>query len=185
MSTNLFCFTEKFEAALVLLDLVDGSVELHRLTVWRKDVCPEKVCDPTLLKLGQTDIPYIAGACASIFFIQLEVLTVSTRPTRTNPKLKLCCVARAAFSGAESSLHGTYPSSLNGVTLRRFGPKGVDPWVFCVANDRAMGIEWLRRVVAPRKLVAGRRAAREVTGFMMPAFASPCPHSKSVLAAED
>lgn len=106
-------------------------------------------------------------------------LTVSTRPTRTKPKLKLCCVARAAFSGIESSAQGTYPSSLKGVTPRRFGPRGVGPCVFCVAYDRVMAEA--RRVFAPapRKLVAGRRATREETDFIVSSGSRPCPRGIS------
>jgi hypothetical protein len=35
------------------------------------------------------------------------------------PRLKVCWAARAVFSPADSSVHGTWPSSLKGVTARR------------------------------------------------------------------
>lgn len=116
------------------------------------------------------------GQCAHV-----DVLTVSTRPTRTSPKLKLCCVARAAFSGIERSLHATYPSSLNGVTLRLLGPSGVGPWVFCVAYDRAKAEA--RRLLALKRVVAGRRATREVTAFILSSLAHPCPRASRMMYA--
>jgi hypothetical protein len=64
-------------------------------------------------------------------------LTVRTIPAMTRPKLKLCCVARAAFSPADSSAHGTNPSSLKAVTFRRrvLG-LGLVPSPVCVAYVR-------------------------------------------------
>ena len=44
-----------------------------------------------------------------------------TIPTTTRPKLKVCWVAREIFPDPDSSLHGTEPLSLKGVTALRFG----------------------------------------------------------------
>lgn len=92
---------------------------------------------------------------------------MSTMPTRIMPKLKLCWVALAAFSPAERSFHGTNPSSLNGVTLRRRGPgAGVAPRLLCVAywRERRRG----RIEGAAARFAAGRSASIDVVaGFIM------------------
>lgn len=80
------------------------------------------------------------------------------------PKLKLCCVAREAFSPADSSFHGTNPSSLKAVTLRRRGPgAGAAPRLFCVAYNRA-GEEAGRGRNAGRR---GRKALAAVLTFIL------------------
>lgn len=60
-------------------------------------------------------------------------LTVRTMPPMIKLKLKLCCVALLAFSPADSSDHGTCPSSLNAVTFFLLGPCGVVPRLVWVA----------------------------------------------------
>jgi hypothetical protein len=82
------------------------------------------------------------------------------------PKLKDCCVARAAFSVAESSFHGTNPSSLKAVTVRLRGPVGVVPRLFCVAYDRAK-VKGRDALEAPTLLTAGRVAKSTLTGFIV------------------
>lgn len=92
---------------------------------------------------------------------------MSTMPTRIRPKLKLCWVALEAFSPADSSFHGTNPSSLNAVTLRRRGPgEAVVPRLFCVAycRERSRG----RIEGEATRLKAGRRASTDaVAGFIL------------------
>lgn len=95
-------------------------------------------------------------------------LTVSAMPTRTKPKLKLCCVALAAFSPAESSLHGTKPSSLNAVTLRRRAVgEELAPRPVCVAYDRD------RRRGPMARAWDGRSASIQVVGFIMAVYRRP------------
>ena len=48
MSLDLVRIAEKLEASVVLLDHVDGSVELIRLALGRKDIGPEKVRNASL-----------------------------------------------------------------------------------------------------------------------------------------
>jgi hypothetical protein len=82
------------------------------------------------------------------------------------PKLKLCWVARAAFSLTESSLQGTNPVSLNGVTdrLRDVGLEllFVLPWV---AYGRALRNG--RIEVAEVRRETGRNPANDFVGFIV------------------
>src|SRR5687768_1454797 len=52
------------------------------------------------------------------------------------PKLKVCCAARPVFSAADSSVHGTLPLSLKGVTARRRDDSGAAEPPRCVAYRR-------------------------------------------------
>lgn len=93
---------------------------------------------------------------------------MSTTPTRIRPKLKLCCVALEAFSVADSSLHGTKPSSLKAVTLRRRAAgELLAPRPVCVAyvRDRSSG--------PMARVWDGRKASIEVVGFIMAVYRRP------------
>lgn len=69
----------------------------------------------------------------------------------TKQKLKVCCVARAVFSFPDSCFHGTWPSSLNGVTLRRAALK-----VLPVAGSLCVACE--RRCLAMHRIGFGATA---------------------------
>lgn len=71
---------------------------------------------------------------------QRTVATAPVRPIPSNtmPRLKDCCVVRAAFSPSDRSFHGTAPVSLTTVTDRRrgeasFGKEEVVAWRDCCA----------------------------------------------------
>lgn len=112
MCSNLLGVAHEFNYTRITFDLVDCAVEVGDLAIGGEDVHPEEIPYTALKEVQCSSMPLVCAVA--------KPLTVSTRPTRIMPKLKLCCVALAAFSPTESSVQGTYPLSLNGVTALRF-----------------------------------------------------------------
>lgn len=82
----------------------------------------------------------------------MKTPAVAAMPTSTRPRLKVCCVVRAAFSPIERSRHGTRPVSFATVTERLLGVGGglgMEDWVARRALRGAAGA------------IAGRKPARK------------------------
>lgn len=134
---DLVALTKHAQAFRILPDPVDGPVEVGRLAVRREDFGVEEVAHRPLehgsIRLSVSG--HLPHAAAPALVRRSGKHTVRTTPTRMSPKLNVCCVARAVFSAADSSAHGTCPSSLNGVTAgrRRVLEGVVVPRLCCVA----------------------------------------------------